>query len=140
VNVQQTDQHTVVVGAGVIGVATAYYLAKRGCRVTVLDQADVCSGCSRGNAGQITPGHLPLNQPGMLMRNLAWAFKPTSPLFIAPRFDLELLRWLWRFQCSCNHKHLRAATEMLCRFGEASMFCLSNLSKNSTLEVRTKDD
>jgi D-amino-acid dehydrogenase len=119
-NTQQSNPHTVVVGAGVIGVATAYYLAQRGRRVTVLDQGDVCSGCSRGNAGQITPGHLPLTQPGTLMRNLAWVCKPTSPLFIAPRLDIGLLRWLWRFQRASNHTHLRQATEMLCRLGVAS--------------------
>jgi len=130
---QQTDSHTVVVGAGVIGVATAYYLARRGRRVTVLDQGDVCSGCSQGNAGQITPGHLPLTQPGTLMRNLAWVCKPTSPLFIAPRFDFELLSWLWRFQCSCNHKHLRAATEMLCRLGAASSVLFEQLAEELDL-------
>ena len=126
---QQTDSHTVVVGAGVIGVATAYYLARRGRKVTVLEQGDVCSGCSQGNAGQITPGHLPLTQPGTLWRNLAWVCKPTSPLFIAPRFDLGLLGWLWRFQRACNHAHLRRATEMLCRLGAASSVLFEQLAE-----------
>ncbi len=57
---------TLVFGGGVVGVATAYYLAQRGARVILIEQGDLCSGCSRGNAGQITPGHLPLTQPGTM--------------------------------------------------------------------------
>jgi D-amino-acid dehydrogenase len=139
VNIQQQDSHTVVVGAGVIGVATAYYLAQRGRKVTVLDQNDICSGCSRGNAGQITPGHLPLTQPGTLLRNLAWMCKPTSPLFIAPRFDMELFRWLWRFHRSCNHAHLRKATEMLCRLGSASSLLFAQLAEELDLGCHSQE-
>ncbi len=126
---KQTDSHTIVVGAGVIGVATAYFLAQRGQRVTLLDQGDVCSGCSQGNAGQITPGHLPLTQPGTLWRNLKWVCKPTSPLFIPPRFDVKLLRWLWRFQRACNHQHLRSATEVLCQLGAKSSRLFEQLAE-----------
>ena len=115
-------------GAGVIGVATAYYLARRGRHVTVLDQGDVCSGCSRGNAGQITPGHLPLAQPGTLVRNLAWVCKSTSPLYIAPRIDLDLLRWLWRFQRASTRTQLRSATETLCQLGAASRLLFDELA------------
>lgn len=135
---QQTDSHTVIVGAGVIGVATAYYLALRGRKVTVLDQDDICSGCSRGNAGAITPGHLPLTQPGTLMRNLAWMCKPTSPLFIAPRFDIGLLRWLWRFHGFCNQAHLRRATEILCRLGAASSLLFEQLAEELDLGCQSQ--
>jgi D-amino-acid dehydrogenase len=112
--------HTVVIGGGVVGTATAYYLTKQGRQVTLLEQGDLCSGCSRGNAGQVTPGHLPLPQPGTVWRNLRWLFKSTSPLYIAPRFDLTLLKWLWQFNQACNEPHLNKATEILCRLGAAS--------------------
>lgn len=111
---------TIVVGGGVIGVATAYYLAQRGARVKLLEQGDLCSGCSRGNAGQITPGHLPLTQPGTMWRNLRWLFQSTSPLYVAPRFDPKLWGWLWRFQRACNQAHLQHATKVLCELGAAS--------------------
>jgi len=112
--------HTVVVGGGVIGVATAYYLAKRGQKVTLVEQEELCSGASQGNAGQVTPGHLPLPVPGTLGRNLRWLLNPTSPLYVAPRLDWSLLRWLWRFHKACNATHLRMATEVLCKLGLAS--------------------
>lgn len=116
-----TTKHTIVVGGGVVGVSTAYYLAKRGVRVTLVEQNEVASGCSHGNAGQITPGHLPLPVPGTLLRNMLWLFKPSSPLFIAPRIDIELWKWLVRFQLACNHRHLRKATRVLCELGAASI-------------------
>jgi D-amino-acid dehydrogenase len=115
-----TAGHTVVVGGGVIGVSTAYYLAQRGQRVTLLEQGELCSGSSQGNAGQVTPGHLPLPQPGTLVRNLRWLLNSKSPLYVAPRLDVGLLRWLWRFQLACNSSHMREATEVLCRLGAAS--------------------
>jgi D-amino-acid dehydrogenase len=112
--------HTIVVGGGVIGASTAYYLARRGERVTLLEQNELGSGSSFGNAGQITPGHLPLPQPGTMARNLRWLFKRTSPLYVKPRFDLELLDWLLRFTRACNPRHLRKATAVLCELGEAA--------------------
>lgn len=119
--------HTIVVGGGVIGVATAYYLAKQGSHVTLLEQGDICSGCSRGNAGQVTPGHLPLTQPGTMWRNLRWLCQSTSPLYVAPRFDLNLWRWLWRFHRACNQSHLQHATRVLCQLGAASHFLFEQL-------------
>lgn len=120
--------HTVVVGGGVIGVATAYYLAQRGEEVTLVEQDELCSGCSQGNAGQITPGHLPLPQPGTMARNMRWLFKPTSPLYVSPRLDVQLLGWLWQFNQACTRSHLRRATEILCRLGEASRALFDELT------------
>jgi len=114
-----STSHTVVIGGGVIGASTAYYLARRGQKVTLLEQNELGSGSSFGNAGQITPGHLPLPQPGTMARNLRWLFRRTSPLYVKPRFDLELFDWLLRFTRACNPRHLCKATAMLCRLGEA---------------------
>jgi D-amino-acid dehydrogenase len=115
-----STSHTIVVGGGVIGASTAYFLARRGERVTLLEQNELGSGSSFGNAGQITPGHLPLPQPGTMARNIRWLFKRTSPLYVKPRFDLELLDWLMRFVRACNPRHLRKATAILCQLGEAA--------------------
>ncbi len=115
-----TSGRTVVIGGGVVGVSTAYYLASRGHDVTLLEQGEIASGCSFGNAGQVTPGHLPLQQPGLMWRNLRWLFSRKAPLYVPPRFDPGLLFWLLRFQRSCTHQHLRHATETLCLLGRAS--------------------
>jgi D-amino-acid dehydrogenase len=130
-----SENHTVVIGGGVIGVAAAYFLAKRGAQVTLLEQNDeLCAGSSRGNAGQVTPGHLPLPQPGTLSRNLRWLLNPRSPLYVAPRIDFALLRWLWRFHKACNERHLRMATEVLCGLGAASAEIFEQLA--TILDVR----
>lgn len=125
-----SSPRTVVVGGGVIGVATAYYLAKRGRAVTLVEQSDVGSGCSEGNAGQITPGHLPLPQPGTVGRNLGWVLRPTSPLYIRPRWDVGLFNWLWQFTRACNHRHLRTATEILGQLGHGSLELFEQLASD----------
>ena len=109
---------TIVVGGGVIGTATAYYLARLGCAVTLVEQSDLCSGSSQGNAGQITPGHLPLPQPGTLLRNLRWLAKSTSPLYIAPRLDVSLIRWLWNFPAGLQSGSSASGHAMPVRIGK----------------------
>ncbi len=127
---------TVVVGGGVIGVATAYYLAKLGQAVTLVEQSDVCSGCSQGNAGQITPGHLPLPQPGTIGRNLGWALRSTSPLYIRPRWDVGLFNWLWQFTRACNHQQMRQATQILGQLGRASLELFEQLASDSSFSYQ----
>ncbi|MBI2477825.1 MAG: FAD-dependent oxidoreductase [Planctomycetia bacterium] len=130
--------HTVVIGGGVVGTSAAYYLAKQGSEVTLLEQGELASGCSQGNAGQVTPGHLPLPQPGTMWRNLRWLFKSTSPLFVAPRLDLSLIKWLWSFNQACNEPHLRRATRILCELGEASATLFDQLVDDIGLRYQNK--
>ena len=139
--------HTVVIGGGDIGVSVAYYLARRGQKVTLIEQDEIASGCSQGNAAQITPGHLPLNQPGAIRRNLRLLLMPSSPLFIPPRFDLKLWAWLWRFQRASSAEHVRKATKILCQLGLASFELFEELAseidfgfcKSGRLEVCHKE-
>lgn len=77
-----------VVGGGVVGIACALELARRGASVTVLERDRIGSGCSFGNAGWLTPSlSLPLAAPGMLRKATRWLLDPESPLYIQPRFD-----------------------------------------------------
>lgn len=103
-----------VVGGGVIGVCSAYYLAKRGVRVALLERRGICSGASYGNAGLLTPSHsLPLAAPGVLTQGMKWLFDPESPFYIQPRLDPDLLRWLWRFYRACKAERAHAAMPAL---------------------------
>lgn len=133
-----SNGHTVVIGGGVVGAATAYYLAKQGNDVTLLEQGQLASGCSQGNAGQVTPGHLPLPQPGTMWRNLRWLFSSTSPLYVAPRLDLSLMQWLWQFNRACNEPHLRRATRILCELGEAGATLFDQLVSDIDLRYQNK--
>jgi D-amino-acid dehydrogenase len=93
----------VVVGAGVIGLATALALLEAGRGVHVIDAGRVGGGSSHGNCGTITPSHAPpLAAPGMVVKALAMMLRPDAPLYIRPRIDPTLWRWLWRFARRCN--------------------------------------
>jgi D-amino-acid dehydrogenase len=93
----------IVVGAGVVGLACGLALAEAGRGVRVLDAGNAGSGSSHGNCGTITPSHAPpLAAPGMVATALRMMLQPDAPLYIRPRFDPALWRWLWRFAARCN--------------------------------------
>ena len=103
-----------IVGGGIIGAAFAAELSQRGIAVTLIDKGPIGHGCSYGNAGWITPSFaLPLPRPGMLLKSLKWLCDRDSPLYIQPRLDWELARWLLRFVRSMNHASLHRAAAAL---------------------------
>ena len=100
-------KHCIVIGGGLIGLCSAYYLQREGHKVTVIDQSNLDSGASYVNAGYLSPSHIiPLAAPGVMKKGLKWMFDASSPLYIKPRFDLDFLKWVWAFNKSCNQKHV----------------------------------
>ncbi len=94
----ESDHDALVIGGGVIGVCSAYYLAQKGFKVTLIEKDEIASGCSYGNGGLIVPSHaMPLASPGALGDGLHWLFDAESPFYIKPRFDFDLINWLTRF-------------------------------------------
>jgi len=107
----QRDE-VLIIGGGVIGLATALALIEAGRGVRVLEAATVGSGASHGNCGTITPSHAPpLAAPGMIALGLRWMFTPDAPLYLKPRLDPGLWRWLAHFAARCNLKHWRQSTQ-----------------------------
>ena len=108
-----------IIGGGVIGVASAVELARRGAKVTILERDRVGYGCSYGNAGWLTPSQaVPLANPSMLLKSFKWMLDPESPLYIQPRLDPAFLRWLIEFLlASRKGKFERGAAALveLCR-------------------------
>ena len=90
---QKADSPVLVVGGGIIGLASAWWLARRGIPCRILDHEPITDGASFGNAGLIVYGHPPLTRPGVSMQGLKWMFDPDSPLYIRPRLDGDLARW-----------------------------------------------
>ena len=87
-----------VIGGGVIGLSTAYYLNKAGYEVTVIERGDITDGCSFGNMGYISPSHfVPLASPGIISQGLKWMLSASSPFYIKPRLDLDLMQWGYHF-------------------------------------------
>jgi D-amino-acid dehydrogenase len=67
------SKEVVIIGGGIIGLCSAYYLQKEGCAVTIIDQSGMTKGASFVNAGYITPSHIiPLAAPGMITKGLKW--------------------------------------------------------------------
>lgn len=97
------SKNVVVIGGGIIGLCTAYYLEKEGHQVTVVDKSNFSSGASFVNAGYITPSHfISLASPGMISKGIKWMFDPSSPFYVKPRFDLDFLKWTWAFKKSAT--------------------------------------
>ncbi len=107
----------VVVGGGVIGVCSAYYLARRGAEVVLLERQAIAAGASFGNAGTISAGHPPLNKPGRVRNALLQMGDPTSPLYLKPRWDPDLWRWLAEFARYCTWDHVEAAMKTMAPMG-----------------------
>jgi len=96
-------EDVVIVGGGVIGLACGLALREAGRPVRILEASTVGCGSSHGNCGTITPSHaMPLAAPGTVNRALRWMLTPDAPLYLKPRLDPELWRWLLRFAARCN--------------------------------------
>jgi D-amino-acid dehydrogenase len=101
---------TLVIGGGVIGLATALALSQSGHRVRVIDAGAVGRAASHGNCGTITPSHAPpLAAPGAVLRAMKWMLTPDAPLYIRPRVDPLLWRWLLEFARRCNPRDWEAS-------------------------------
>lgn len=123
-----------VLGGGVIGLATALFLLRAGRSVRVLERANVGAGSSHGNCGTITPSHLPLNEPATIVKGLKWMLSKDAPLHIQPSLDLERLGWLLRFARHCNARDFRRIAEVRYRLLQASRERLTQLIRDESLD------
>jgi D-amino-acid dehydrogenase len=100
---------TIVIGGGVIGLACAYELARRGRRVTVVETGIPGAACSSGNTGWIVPSFsAPIPGPGVVETSLRGMLSRDSPVYIKPRADVEFFSWVWDFWRHCNARDYRA--------------------------------
>lgn len=121
--------HVLVLGSGVIGVTTAWYLAQRGARVTVIDrQASPAMETSFANAGQVSPGYsTPWAAPGIPLKALKWLFQKHAPLAIRPDGSLHQLRWMAAMLANCSADRYALNKERMLRLAEYSRDCLREL-------------
>jgi len=127
---QSTD--VVVIGGGVVGVACALELARRGASVVVLERDRIGHGCSFGNAGWLTPSlAVPLANPSMLLKSFRWMLDPESPLYIQPRLDPSYLRWLAGFLLASRRSKFERGAAALVELCRASVDLWEDLAKRS---------
>ncbi|WP_205509768.1 NAD(P)/FAD-dependent oxidoreductase [Longitalea arenae] len=97
------SKQVTIIGGGVIGLCCAYYLQKEGYEITLIERGDITDGTSFGNAGYVSPSHfIPLASPGIVAQGLRWMLSSTSPFYIKPRLNLDLIRWLMTFWKQAN--------------------------------------
>lgn len=132
------SKQVIILGAGVIGLSTALYCARRGMQVTIIDQkARQRDGCSFGNAGMIVPSHfIPLAAPGMVALGLKWMWNPESPFYIQPRLDADLMRWGLHFWKAATKARVDAAAPVLRDLSLLSRECFETLGLDFGLVKR----
>ncbi|HEY4073000.1 MAG TPA: D-amino acid dehydrogenase [Herbaspirillum sp.] len=133
--------HILVLGSGVIGVTTAYYLTRAGHQVTVVDRASgPAQDTSFANSGQISPGCAsPWAAPGIPLKALKWMLqKHHAPLSIAPDGTLLQLRWLWQMLRNCSQPRYAINKERMVRLAEYSRECLRTLRTDTGIEYESR--
>ncbi|AMR77180.1 D-amino acid dehydrogenase [Cupriavidus nantongensis] len=118
-----------VLGSGVIGVTSAWYLARAGHEVTVVDrEAGPALGTSFANAGQISPGYAsPWAAPGVPLKAIKWMFQEHAPLSIRPDGTLFQLQWMWQMLLNCSAGRYAVNKERMVRLAEYSRDCIRAL-------------
>lgn len=95
----------VIVGGGVNGLCSAYFLQKRNYDITVIDRGDITNSCSFGNMGFLSPSHfVPLASPGIVSEGLKYMLNSRSPFYIKPRLNVPFMKWALKFYKNSNQK------------------------------------
>jgi len=139
---KHSSKSVLICGGGIIGLCCAYYLARDGFGVTLLERgAEGGDSCAHGSAGYISPSHvIPLSSPGMVGNALRGMLNSSSSFYVKPRLDGDLMRWGWLFARSCTKRHTRRAAPVLrdlC-LGSRQLFVeLADITGNS-FELKTE--
>jgi len=130
----------VIIGGGVIGLFSAYYLNKSGWEVDIIDQGDLSDNCSYGNAGMITPSHfIPLAAPGMIEQGIRWMFDSKSPFYVKPSLNPELIGWGLKFLKSATRKHVDRSAGALRDISVMSKLLFQEFEKDSKIDFGLQD-
>ncbi|MBD2779206.1 D-amino acid dehydrogenase [Xenorhabdus szentirmaii] len=125
-----------ILGSGVIGVTSAWYLAQEGHEVTVIDrQNSAAEETSAANAGQISPGYAtPWGAPGIPVKAIKWMFQRHAPLAIRPDGSLFQIRWMWQMLRNCDASYYAMNKSRMVRLAEYSRDCIKQLRADTGIE------
>ncbi|NHI11900.1 D-amino-acid dehydrogenase [Streptomyces sp. KO7888] len=132
-------ERVAVVGAGMVGLSTAWFLQEHGADIVVYDRGDVASGSSWGNAGWLTPSIVtPLPEPSVLKYGMRAVLDPSSPVYVPASASPRLLRFLARFAGNCTQARWKRAMSTLVDVNEQALGAFEEL-ENPELGVRTEE-
>ncbi|WP_072691008.1 NAD(P)/FAD-dependent oxidoreductase [Rhodococcus marinonascens] len=127
--------HVAIVGAGIVGLSTAWFLQERGVRVTVVDRKGVAGDSSWGNAGWLAPAlTLPLPEPAVLKYGLRAMLNPSSPVYVPFTTDVRLLRFLVGFARHCTASHWESAMKVYAEVNRMSLGSYDELADGGVRE------
>lgn len=111
----ETNKGTVVViGAGIAGLSSAFYLVQEGWKVIILEKNTLADNCSYGNAGMIVPSHFtPMAAPGIVAQGIKWMFNSKSPFYVRPNLSWNLVNWGLKFLKHANKQHVDRHAEAI---------------------------
>ncbi|MCQ4106573.1 D-amino acid dehydrogenase [Erwinia persicina] len=123
----------VILGSGVVGVASAWYLAQAGHEVTVIERQPAAAlETSAANAGQISPGYAaPWAAPGVPLKAVKWMFQRHAPLAIRLDGSRFQLAWMWQMLRNCDMSHYQLNKSRMVRIAEYSRDCLKTLRQET---------
>lgn len=126
------SKRVLVIGAGVVGLSTAWYAAERGYRVRIVDRTpEQRAGASFMNAGYVTPSHIiPLAAPGMIRTAFKYMWNDESPFFVKPRLDADLISWGWKFYRAATPERVERAAPVIRDLNFASLACYKQFARD----------
>lgn len=136
-----TEKHTVIVGGGVIGGFAAWYLARMGRRVTLIEQGQFGKACSHGNCGYVSPSHvIPLARPGQISKGIKGMLSRQTALRIEPSKLAMLAPWLLKFALRCNAKSMMEAGKACHPLLQSSAALYREVFEQENMKVDWKTD
>lgn len=125
----------IIIGGGIVGLCSAYFLHKSGREVTVIDEGDITNATSFGNAGLLSAfDKTPLSYPGVVTNTLKLMLKNQSPAIVHPSFDFKMYRWLLRFVLSANEKRTKKTMMLFEKYGQISLDLYKEMIKENNLD------
>jgi len=133
--------NVIIIGAGIAGLSTAYYLVNDGWGVTILEKEDGKNNCSFGNAGMIVPSHFtPLAAPGIVAQGIKWMLNSKSPFYVRPSLNLSLIDWGLKFLKHANEKHVDRNAEAIRDLNLESSKLFDQLSKEEGFDFELRQN
>ena len=125
----------IIIGAGIVGLTSAYFLQKSGRKVTIIDEGNITDSTSFGNAGLLSAfDKTPLSYPGVLTNTLKLMLKGQSPAIIHPSLNPKIINWLLNFISSANAKRTNKTMMLFEKYGEISLDLYKQMIKEDNLD------